>query len=402
MGCAAYNVGMTTSINVTKNKNSLFEIDREVFEVLFDHTIARRKVKFVKAVDSGSMTYDDFIGLCRMAEVPYPLFFLSIEEVRKVILEYEKKVYFGVSKDQMSIATRGELKLGDIALVLKDLTRKQSYIKKYIQDENELPGLFKRRKGSVEEHAEMLREMIGYDIEIVAGLNKEKSYNLFNDGLAAKNVFLSLYAHNYTPQTIEQNLQFSGIAINDKKCPFLFIKAGDNNSKIELWGRRLFTAALLLSCLCSGDCGPVTMDGRSGELVDDEHFMFAEEFLMPMTSFSREPLKSITDISTIATKYSVSDSAVVMRAFRLGMVDEHEKDAYLLTLRSQWDAVTSKKGGGKPLALEKAVNRYNNPAVVKLVVEQYRSKILTANEAKNLLCYKKGDSFNIDMLVPNV
>lgn len=393
---------MTTFINVIKNRNKLFDIDRDVFETLFDHTIARRKVKFVRALKIGTIEYDDFIKLCRLAEVPYPLFFLSIEEVRKVILEYEKKVYFGVSKDQMSIATRGELKLGDIALVLKDITRKQNFIKKYIENENELPGLFKRHKGTVVERAEMLREMMGYDIDIVAGLNKEKSYNVLNEGLAVKNVFLSLYAHNYTPQTIEQSLQFSGIAINDRKCPFLFIKAGDNNSKIELWGRRLFTAALLLSCLCSGDCGPVTMDSKSGELVGDEHFLFAEEFLMPETRFGHEPINSINDVNIVASKYSVSDSAVVMRAFRLGLIDEHEKDAYLLTLRSQWDALTSKKGGGRPLALEKAINRYNNPAVVKLVVEQYRSKSLTANDAKNLLCYKKGDSFNIDTLVSHV
>lgn len=393
---------MTTSISVMKSRKILFEIDREVFEILFDHTIARRKVKFIRALDAGSMAYDDFINLCRSSEVPYPLFFLSIDEVRKVILEYEKKVYYGVSKDQMSIATRGELKLGDISLVLKDLTRKQNFIKKYIDEDNELPGLFKRFKGNVSECAQMLRDMTGYDIDVISGLNKEKSYNILSDGLAAKNVFLSLYAHNYTPQTIEHSLQFSGIAINDKKCPILFIKAGDNNSRIELWGRRLFTAALLISCLCSGDCGPVTMDGKSGELVNDEHFLFAEEFLMPETYFANEPINSISDINATASKYSVSDSAVVMRAFRLGLIDVRTKDSYLLTLRSQWDALTSQKGGGRPLALEKAINRYNNPAVVKLVIEQYRSKSITANDAKNLLCYKKGDLFNIDTLASHV
>jgi len=75
------------------------------------------------------MQYDDFISLTRLAEVPYPLFFHDLSDVRKVILEYEKIVYFGVSKEQMSIASRGEIKLADIALVLKDITRKQSFIK---------------------------------------------------------------------------------------------------------------------------------------------------------------------------------------------------------------------------------------------------------------------------------
>lgn len=393
---------MSSVIDVKKNKETIFALDRDVFETLFDHTVARRKAKFINALIDNSIQYDHFIDLSRTAEVPYPLFFLSMPDVNRVILEYEKIVYFGVSKKEMSIASRGEIKLADISLVLKDITRKQNFIKKYITDENELPRMFKRKKGTVVEQAETLRTLLGYDLEAVEHMSKEKSYELLSKGLAGKNVFISLYAHNYTPQTIERELQFSGIAINDKKCPFLFIKAGDNNSRIELWGRRLFTAALLLSCLCCGDCGPLTMDGKSGDLVDDEHYLFAEEFLMPQKVFIKESLMSLHDANTIAGKYSVSNSAVIMRAFRLEMIDESTKDKHLSTLRADWDALTSKKGGGQQLGLEKAINRYNNPAVVRLIIEQYHNKSISVQDAKNLLCYKKGDSFNIRALESNV
>ena len=389
---------MLTEVLVNKGKLTLFTLNMEVFRVLFDHTVARRKVKFINAVSSGVIEFDDFLKLTRSAEVPYPLFFLSLDRVNKVILDYEKKVYFGVSKDQMSIATRGELKLADIALVLKDITRKQNFLKKYIDTENELPGLFKRNKGSVAEHAEMLRAMLGYDLTHVETLSKEKSFNVLNKGLADMHVYISLYAHNYTPQTIEQSLQFSGITINDKKCPYLFIKAGDNNSKIELWGRRLFTAALLLSCLCEADCRPVTMDGKSGELTDDKHFIFAEEFLMPEVHFSAELVRSLSDVDILARKYSVSNSAIVMRLFRLKMISEQQKDNYLATLQLEWDLITKNKGGGRALGLDKAINRYNNPAVVKVILDQYYLKKLSKNEARNLLCYKKGDAFNIGAL----
>jgi len=389
-------------ISIKKNKNTIFEIEEAVFKILFDHTIARRKTKFVNALAAKTMQYDDFISLTRLAEVPYPLFFHDLSDVRKVILEYEKIVYFGVSKEQMSIASRGEIKLADIALVLKDITRKQSFIKKYISDENELAGMFNRSKASMVERAEALRVLLGYDLDIVEHNSKEKTYELLSDELSKKNVFISLYAHNYTPQSIERDLQFSGIAINDKKCPFLFIKAGDNHSKIELWGRRLFTAALLLSCLCSGDCGPLTMDGTSGDLTNDKHYLFAEEFLMPEARFNKESLMSLGDANNIASKYSVSNSAVIMRAFRLGMIEEHAKDRYLTKLRADWGALSRKKGGGQQLGLIKAINRYNNPAVVRLIIDKVHSSDIGVREARNLLCYKKGDSFNIGALEAHV
>lgn len=389
---------MPSTIQVKKNKNLLFQLDKDVFELLFNHTIARRKTKFTTALSSGVVQYDDFMRLTRSSEVPYPLFFLDKATVTKIILNYEKKVYFGTSKTQMSIASRGEVLLADISLILKDITRKQNFIKQYIETDNNLSGQFKKKKQNHKLHAEELRNLLGYDLDKVAGLNKEKTYELLSTGLASQNVFTSLYAHNYTPQTIDKDLHFSGIAINDKKCPFLFIKAGDNDSRIEPWGRRLFTVALLLSCLAWSNCGPLTMNGKSGELSDDKHYIFAEEFLMPEDRMRQEQVSSLLHINAIATKYSVSGSAVVMRLFRLRLIDESTKNEHLQSLIDEWDRITSKKGGGNPLGLEKAINRYNNPAVVRLIIEKHKSKALNSHDAKNLLCYKKGDSFNIEAL----
>lgn len=385
-------------INVTKNKVILFNLDKAVFELLFDHTIVRRKTKYLTAIDAKSINFEDFIKLSQTGEVPYPLFFLEITEVKKIIAAYEKAIYFGVSKNQMSIASRGEIKLADISLVLKDITRKQNFLKKYIDHNNTIPGTFKRNKKTVEQHAANMRELLGYNLDAVEVINKEKSFDLFSSGLAKHNVFISLYAHNFTPQTINKDLQFSGIAVYDRKCPFLFIKAGDNNSKIELWGRRLFTAALLLSCLCSSDCGPLTMDGKSGDLVNDKHYIFAEEFLMPSALLSKEGVASLQDIKDISDKYSVSTSAIVMRLYRLGTLSKEVKDSYLVNLNAEWDKITSDSRGGRQLAPAKAINRYNNPTVVKIIVEKYHLGIINEASAKNLLCYKKGETFSLEGL----
>ena len=146
-------------------------------------------------------------------------------------------LYFGVSKNQLSISSRGDIVLADISLVLKDITRKQSYLKKFYKEKNTIPGKYRKSNKSLESKAQEVRELIGYDITKVFTLNKEESFRLLDTCLSKSNIFISLYAHHYTPQDIDKSLLFSGIAINDKYCPYLFIKAGDNDSRIELWWR---------------------------------------------------------------------------------------------------------------------------------------------------------------------
>lgn len=158
--------------------------------------------------------------------------------------KFNKKVYFGVSKEQLSLSSRGDFSLSDISLILKDITRKQSYLKKDIESNNTISGRFSYTSKTLVEKTQEIRDIIGYDLKQVFNSSKEKTFILLDSGLAKLNVFVSLHVHNYSPQNISKALQFSGVAINDKKCPFLFIKAGDYDSKIELWGRRLFTAVL--------------------------------------------------------------------------------------------------------------------------------------------------------------
>lgn len=392
---------MPKLISVKHNKATIFEIDKEVFFMLFDHTISRRSSKIDDALRSDVIKLDDFLGMTRAAEVPYPLFFLNKYQVEPIINDYEKKVYFGVSKNQISIASRGDVKLADISLIIKDITRKQGYLRKFINEETRIPGIFKNNRQSIEEKAASIRTMLNFRIEDLESFNKEKTFNHLSGLLAKLNIYISLYTDHYTPQRIDKSLKFSGIAINDKKCPFLFIKAGDIDSAIEPWGRRIFTVALLISSLCHGDFGPITMEGKSRDLTElsDKHFLFAEEFLMPKFVFEKESINSREDIYKLSVKYSVSPSAVIMRAFRLGVINDEEiKEGYLDELQQEWDRQLAKKGGGNPIAVEKAINRYNNPAVVEIILSNYRSKLLTAEAVKNLLCYKKGEKFSLSSL----
>lgn len=288
--------------------------------------------------------------------------------------------------------------MSDISLILKDITRKQNYLKKEIEENNTILSRFYHASKSIIDQAQEIRQITGYEITQVFDYSKEKSFMLLDNGLSKLNVFISLHVHNYSPQNISSKLQFSGIAISDKKCPFLFIKAGDNDSKIELWGRRLFTAALLLSCLLHSDCRPVTMDGGCRDLITNHHYQFAEEFLMPESYFKEEICSSLIEVDQLARKYSVSPSAIVMRLFRLDKINEETKDAYLTDLNKKWEELRKNKGGGKKMKIATAILRYNNRAVVSKLLTRYDKKALNISDFRNLLCLKKGEHFDLEAL----
>lgn len=389
---------MDRFINVKRNRAVIFRIDKEVFILLVENTIMHRSKDYLYALESEDIRFRDFIELSRKGEIPYPLFFLEIQFVKRIVEEYKKKVFFGVSKDQLSISTRGDLVLADISLILKDITRKQNFIKKSVLNDNAISGKYNRTTKSIVSQASEIRELLGYNIGVVEKLNKEKTFSLLDKGLADQNVYISIYVHNYSPQTIANALQFSGVAINDKKCPFLFIKAGDNDSSIELWGRRLFTAALLLSCLLHNDCRPVTMDSRCGALINNDHYLFAEEFLMPTIIFQNETCSSIDELYSLSCKYSVSPSAILMRLFRLDKVKLEEKDRYFDILQKSWSEIIANKQHGKKISAETAIKRYNNRAFVEFVIRKHAVKDISLREARNLLCYQKGEKVDLEAL----
>lgn len=367
--------------------------------MLFDHTVARRRSPYVRSLEQNAISHSQLVELSRSAEVPYPLLLAPIEAIKKEIRGFEKKVFYGVSKTELSLAARGDVKLADISLILKDLTRKQSLLRKHIDDENCFPAYFGNKKLSITAKALEIKKLLGYDHVRAEQLSKQATFNHFRDLLADKNVFVSMYMHNFCPQQIPPYLKFSGICIKDKKCPYIFVRAGDDDSIIEPWGRRLFTLTLLLCCMCNGKFGAVTMDGRSKDLINDEQYELAEEILMPESEIKSKSVDNLLDIEALASAYSVSPSAMTMRLFRLKNISKEDKDIYLDLLTEKYNKLISKKGGGKQPPVEKAVSQYNSPRTVKVVTDLVSSGKMSERDARHLLYYKKGDSFSLESLV---
>lgn len=385
-------------IKVTKNRHTLFQVPKEVYCLLFDHTVARRRDPYLVSIQENSIRYSDLKNLCKAAEIPYPLLLAPIDVIEREIAKFEKMVFYGVSKSELALSSRGNVKLADISLILKDLTRKQSLLRKHVASDNTFPDYFKRRKLDITEKVYELSELTGYRAQDVATLSKEATFNHLRGLLAEKNIYVSLYMHNFCPQQISPNLKFSGICIKDKKCPYIFVRAGDENSAVELWGRRLFTLALLLACMCNGKFGTVSLDGRSRDLIDDNQYMLAEELLMPSCQLLEKKVASILDIKELSDTFSTSPSAMVMRLFRLKIISDDEKNAYLDILNEDYTKLISQKDGGRRPSVEKAVTQYNSPRLVKTVTDLVISGGMSERDARNLLYYKKGDSFSLEGL----
>lgn len=94
--------------------------------------------------------------LARAAEIPYPLFFAPFEVVVEQLRIKNRKLMAGFTKTCFSMNSRDTVRLCDIELIVRDLIRKQEYLK---QDQtlvkNPIVGCLKRSRGSVTQDAEV-------------------------------------------------------------------------------------------------------------------------------------------------------------------------------------------------------------------------------------------------------
>lgn len=392
---------LKANITVFRNKNTLFLIPGEVFELVFLHTIARNDRRYAEAIQKERISIVNLKKLCNKAQVPYPLLLATPNRVKKVINYYEKAVFSDVNiNNKVSISARGSIDLADISLVLRDIHRKREYLRKKINSDNKIRGILKNISHSTERQVEYLRTVIDFKlVKYRKYKRKEEAFQYLVDCLADKNIFVTLYVHQQCPQTIDKQLDFSGIAISDKKAPFLFVKTPGDSRGMELWGRRTFTVVLLLICLAKGKNGPISMKGFAKQLIDNDLYIVAEEFLLPEKEFVSNTVDGYYDIKQLANLYKVSPSAVVMRAFRFNMIDEIDKQSYLSSLVQEFYKAKDGKGYRDRSTLERKIIKYNNPKVTRIIVEDFMSKRINENRAQNLLCYRKGDKFSKDKLL---
>lgn len=326
-------------INVKLDRTTV-PIDRQVFESLFEQSVVCDRAPVHRALREGAMPYRTLVNLAREAEIPYPLFFAPTEVVEEQLRLKTEKLMVGFNKKtEFSMNSRNRIHLPQVELIVKDLLRKQAYIKTDKSlPKNRIVNLIRKPGASVVEDAAKLMAALELGPNDMRGTrNKGAALNLLVQKLEAQHVLVAQSAKGYMPQKMPKKAKFSGMTVKDSKVPYILIASGDEGEKMEPAGRRVFTLTLLTVLVARGTFATVTYSGHTSDETAPREYELTAEILMPASDFRLSDLSSLDAVQDLAGVYKVTPSAVVMRGRRLGLLGPDDADAYLSELQAAYE-----------------------------------------------------------------
>ncbi|AWB95363.1 hypothetical protein DCE93_06585 [Agromyces badenianii] len=152
-------------------------IDRGVFMELLENSVVNARAPYLHALERNEIVYSELVDLARKAEVPHPLFFAPSSLVQAQVQAKADKLLQGVAPDTFTVNTRTIVKLRDVELIVKDLLRKQSLLKKHDSEltKNKIVGLLRRSRGTVRDDADRLIAALGLDRHALRTTRKKES-----------------------------------------------------------------------------------------------------------------------------------------------------------------------------------------------------------------------------------
>lgn len=381
-------------ISVTFNGVQLFTVKLDTFNILFKNTQLHNNDKIQEVRQNLRISISELKELCVRANFPYPLLLVDSTYAREISCNYEKRVYAGTDRTTVSIACRDKVNLADISLILRDIAHKQEVFNKIHKwDDCDVAGALCRKEYnllSMEEKIHALKELINYDTSvIIAKSNKREAFDYLSEVLSNHHIYVSLYGRLSSPQILPKS-NFSGIAVNNKKCPFLFVKTNSDNQGTDLWGRRIFTTVLLLLCLALKRNGPVAIGGFQDNSIDDDLYVMAEEFLMPRTLLSDVAISDIDELKDISNMYKVSPSAMVMRLARMNKISTDDKSAILDALEKDFDKTKGFNRSKSPERQRRELSYYSNQHYIRVISEAVLTGGIAREVAESVVCGRKG------------
>lgn len=346
-------------INVKLDRTAV-PIERQVFESLFEQSVVCDRAPVRNALRDGFIAYRKLVGLSREAEIPYPLFFAPMEVVEEQLRLKTEKLMAGFNKKpEFSMNSRNRVNLSQVELIVKDLLRKQAYIRTdKTLTKNRIVNLIRKPGASVAEDAARLMDALELDpSDLRTTKNKSAALNLLIEKLEAQHVLVAQSAKGYMPQKLPKSAKFSGMTVKDSKVPYIFIARGDEWEKMEPAGRRVFTLTLLAVLVARGTFATVTYSGHTSDETAPREYELTAEMLMPAADFRLIDLDTLDAVRDVAEFFKVTPSAVVMRGRRLGLLGRDEADAYLGELQAAYENVESHPWN-KMLAVN-ALKKYN-------------------------------------------
>lgn len=324
------------TIQVTANDGSV-DIDRSTFTSLLENSVAHDRAPVRDALLVGKIALAELIKLSRVAEIPYPLFFAPRTVVDAQLRHKSDTLLAGISKREFSMNSRSPVDVRDVELIVKDILRKQEFLKEHDSlDNNTFIGSLGRARsnGAAAAH---VRATFGIDTaELRAIETKREALEWLIKKFEAQQLYVSRsQQQQYMPQRLS-GVKFSGLCVRDKKVPYIFLTGGDAGESFEPDGRKVFTLVLLACLVGFGRFSPVTYDDHTTEFIKDREYLVAQEVLMPASEVRALAVTTLDEVVDHAARFKVTPSAFVMRASRLGMVESALAADFFSELRAEF------------------------------------------------------------------
>ncbi|MES2224901.1 MAG: hypothetical protein V4478_02845 [Patescibacteria group bacterium] len=377
--------------------NERIRIDKTIFVTLLDLSPIKQYVSYKDAVLANEISLVKLKDLAAKANVPYPLFFAKKEKVIKQLKDKEKNLFDKLpTKTEAQVGARGNMKTSDIELIVKDLARKQEFLKTRIlqtEPDNAFIGhIAKMVKTGVSDVkvAEKVREYFEIDLAELRGLSKAKVIGYLCGKAENKNILVSISSYNFMPQNIQREVQVSGICVKDKKFPFIFINTRDGDEEpliLESEGRQIFSIISMMVCI---GMNKFILNMKSGKTKDEslkKVYALTAEILIPAADLNGVKINNIDDLKQQAQFFKVTPSMLLVRLKELRLISKPVADACRDKLINE-----IKNAQSSPKHQPSLVNgygKYNGHKFSQEVVRAYASGKISHDEVKNVL-FRKG------------
>ncbi len=373
------------------------KIDRSVFLSLLDISPVQASALYRNTLSSDRIRFSDLKELASKAEVPYPLFFAPETVVTKHLKDKENNLFNKLpSKAEMRLVTRGFFDIKDVELIVKDLGRKQEFLKRRVLSRttnNPFIGyVAKDVKGPHmnKQLADKIRSYLGIDLADLRTKSKAGVVNYIRDCAEHKGILVSFSSYNFMPQNLDPNLGLSGLCVKDKKFPFIFVNTRDGDEKpkiLESDGRQIFTLVAMLVCIALNRFIFSTKGPKKGDPILKKVYLIVGEILIP-----REDLKSVTianldDLKRESTKFKVTPSMLLVRLRECQLIEKELGKRLRAELIAEAKSIPSSPKY-QPTQTT-GYGKYNGTRLSQEVIRANRGGRISLDEVKNIL-FRKG------------
>ena len=367
-------------------------IQKSVFIALFENSHIYYKKDYNEALKNNRIKFSRLEKLSREAGIPYSLFFAPIDKVEENIKNNNNIIFSGVTDVPIVISSRGDIRVRDINLIIKDIQKRQQFLTKKHPEFADNPLLNLRLQQDPIRISESILNILKIDMDKFRSYSsKELSYNYLISRLEDNNILISRSRIGVMPQTIKTGLNFSGFLVKHRKFPALFLHPKDEDKISDPSGRRIFTIFLLLVCIVNKKYAIVTYSQNVREPAQNIEYLVAEEILMPESMICGTQVGNLNKLKEIADLFKVTPSMAAVRLRRLGIIHKETFDNFLNELELEWDEARKQSKGShyrSPKDLKRVID-YNGMIFTKEVMMSLKGGELSIGDATRLLMFKK-------------